>query len=112
MLKYTYCLGYFLKDGSPEKRLFEHQQEMLEKHTEKLQEHTEKGGGGGGGAGVYNAPSPYGGGEERTMVVNLTRVTERFLSALLSVMTGGVVRIDEGGVGGGGGQVQGGVVHK
>ena len=42
VLKYTYVLGYFLKDASPEKQLFEHHQEMLEKNTEKLQEYTEK----------------------------------------------------------------------
>lgn len=41
VLKYTYALGYFLQDGSPEKHLFEHQQEMLEKNTERLQEFTE-----------------------------------------------------------------------
>lgn len=41
MLKYTYVLGFFLPDGSPEKRLFEHHQEMLEKNTERLQEYTE-----------------------------------------------------------------------
>lgn len=42
VLKYTYVLGYFLKDNSVEKQLFEHHQEMLEKNTEKLQEYTEK----------------------------------------------------------------------
>jgi len=41
VLKYTYALGYFLQDGSPEKHLFEHQQEMLEKNTERLQEFIE-----------------------------------------------------------------------
>lgn len=42
VLKYTYVLGYFLKDKSTEKQLFEHHQEMLEKNTERLQEYTEK----------------------------------------------------------------------
>ncbi len=42
VLKYTYALGYFLPDGSPEKHLFEHQQEMLEKNTERLQEFVEE----------------------------------------------------------------------
>jgi ariadne-1 len=36
VLKYTYVLGFFLEDGTPEKQLFEHQQEMLEKNTESL----------------------------------------------------------------------------
>lgn len=42
VLKYTYALGYFLQDGTPEKQLFEHQQEMLEKNTERLHEFTEQ----------------------------------------------------------------------
>ena len=42
VLKYTYVLGFFLRDSSPEKQLFEHHQEMLEKNTEKLQELTER----------------------------------------------------------------------
>ena len=41
VLKYTYALGYFLADNSPEKHLFEHHQEMLEKNTERLHEFTE-----------------------------------------------------------------------
>jgi hypothetical protein len=41
VLKYTYVLGFFLKDHSAEKQLFEHHQEMLEKNTERLQEYTE-----------------------------------------------------------------------
>jgi membrane protein YqaA with SNARE-associated domain len=41
VLKYTYVLGFFLRDHSPEKQLFEHHQEMLEKNTERLQEYTE-----------------------------------------------------------------------
>lgn len=41
VLKYTYVMGYFLEDGSPEKQLFEHHQEMLEKNTERLHEFTE-----------------------------------------------------------------------
>jgi len=36
VLKYTYVLGFFLEDNTPEKQLFEHQQEMLEKNTESL----------------------------------------------------------------------------
>lgn len=41
VLKYTYVLGFFLREHSPEKQLFEHHQEMLEKNTERLQEYTE-----------------------------------------------------------------------
>lgn len=78
VLKYTYVLGYFLKDGSVEKQLFEHHQEMLEKNTEKLQEYTEK-------------PLDQ---IDRTQVVNLTRVTEKFMTSLLASMTGGVVTLD------------------
>eukprot|EP01032_Pedospumella_encystans_P008127 gene8127-9680_t len=78
VLKYTYVLGYFLKDGSVEKQLFEHHQEMLEKNTEKLQEYTEK------------SLDQI----DRTQVVNLTRVTEKFMSSLLASMTGGVVTLD------------------
>jgi ariadne-1 len=79
VLKYTYVLGYFLPDGSPEKKLFEYQQEMLEKNVEKLHEYTEK-------------PISQ---LDRTQVVNLTRVTEKFLASLLQSMTGGIVRLDE-----------------
>jgi ariadne-1 len=42
VLKYTYVLGYFLRDGTPDKQLFEHHQEMLEKNTERLHECTEQ----------------------------------------------------------------------
>jgi hypothetical protein len=31
-----------MKDGTPEKELYEHHQEMLEKHTETLSELTER----------------------------------------------------------------------
>lgn len=79
VLKYTYCLGFFLLDGTPEKKLFEYQQEMLEKNVEKLHEYTEKP--------VLQV--------DRTQVVNLTRVTEKFLASLLQSMTGGIVRLDE-----------------
>jgi ariadne-1 len=79
VLKNTYILGYHLRDRTAEKQLFEHHQEMLEKHTERLQEFTEK-------------PVEQ---LQRADVVNLTRVTERFLDALLQNMSGGVVRIDE-----------------
>jgi len=79
ILKYTYVLGYFLEDNTPEKQLFEHHQEMLEKNTDTLHEFTEK---------------PL---EEidRAKVVNLTRVTERFSASLLSSIVGGIVQSDE-----------------
>lgn len=79
VLKYTYVLGYFLRDRTAEKQLFEHHQEMLEKNTERLQEFTER------PLDLIN----------RADVVNLTRVTERFMQSLLQTMSGGVVRIDE-----------------
>jgi hypothetical protein len=72
-------LGFFLTENSPEKKLFEYQQEMLEKNVERLHEYTEK-------------PISQ---IDRTQVVNLTRVTEKFLSSLLQNMTGGIVRLDE-----------------
>ena len=68
VLKYTYVLGYFLEDNTQEKRLFEHHQEMLEKHTETLHHYTEM-------------PLES---IDRTQVVNLTRVAEKFMSSLLS----------------------------
>lgn len=49
--------------------LFEHHQEMLEKHTEKLSELTE----------MSNITE-----EVKTHIVNLTRVTERFMSSVLN----------------------------
>jgi hypothetical protein len=69
--------GYFLKDDTPEKQLFEHHQEMLEKNTERLHEYTEQ-------------PLET---MDRTQIVNLTRVTERFLSSLLNSITNGVVTL-------------------
>lgn len=83
VLKYTYVLGYFLKNDSLEKQLFEHHQEMLEKNTERLHECTE-----------HNIEQM-----DRTQVVNLTRVTEKFMNSLLSTMSGGIV--DAGTVTGG-----------
>lgn len=84
VLKHTYVLGYFLKERTAEKQLFEHHQEMLEKNTERLQEFTEK-------------PVEQ---LNRADVVNLTRVNERFLDALLQNMSGGVVRMDDATTGG------------
>ena len=68
VLKFTYVLGYFLKDHTQEKHLFEHHQEMLEKHTEILHHYTE-----------MSVESI-----DRTQVVNLTRVAEKFMGSLLT----------------------------
>jgi ariadne-1 len=75
VLKYTYVLGYSLPDDTPIKQLFEHHQEMLEKNTERLHEYTEQ-------------PMEV---MDRTQIVNLTRVTERFMASLLGSMSGGHV---------------------
>lgn len=79
VLKYTYVLGFALPDKSAEKELFEYHQEMLEKNTDKLQEYTEK-----------NLDTI-----DSAQVINLTRVTEKFMASLLSTITGGVVSLDE-----------------
>lgn len=71
VLKYTYVLGYFMQEGDLDKRLFEHHQEMLEKNTERLHEMTEQ------------ALDLI----DRTQVVNLTRITDRFLQSLLGKMS-------------------------
>ena len=68
------------KDESPEKQLYEHHQEMLEKNTERLQEGTE------------NIPLES---LDRTQVVNMTRVTDRFMTSLLASMQGGVVELPD-----------------
>lgn len=76
LLKYTYVLGYFLQDKTAEKQLFEHHQEMLEKNTERLQECTEQ---------KIELIDP-------SQVINLTRVTEKFMTRLLESMRGGIVQ--------------------
>ena len=75
VLKYTYVLGFYLEADSPEKTLFEHHQEMLEKHTEKLHELTES-----------NLEKLDG-----SHVVNVTRITEKFLNGLLATCSGGFI---------------------
>eukprot|EP01035_Chromulina_nebulosa_P021907 gene21907-28362_t len=72
VLKYTYVLGYSFdvsSDGpvASQKRLFEYQQEMLEKNTDKLQEFIEQP--------LDNM--------DKVQIINLTRVTEKFLESLL-----------------------------
>jgi ariadne-1 len=76
LLKYTYVLGFFLKDKSSEKELFEYHQEMLEKNTERLHELTEMD--------ITTI--------DRTEVINLTRVTERFVINLQECMHGGIIQ--------------------
>ena len=76
ILKYTYALGYFLEDNTPEKQLFEHHQEMLEKNTDMLHEITEKS--------LEDI--------DHQNVVNLTKVTEKFSQSLLSNIVEGVVQ--------------------
>lgn len=74
VLKYTYALGFYMREG-PEKALFEHLQEQLERSTEHLAELTE-------------APLEK---MERGEVVNFTRVTMQFLKNLLTGLEDGLV---------------------
>lgn len=96
VLKFTYALGYFLKDEPGKccmdfhqivlnlynhikgKKLFEHHQEMLEKNTETLQEFTE-------------APLDK---MDRVNIVNLTRVIKTFLDSMLDSAAN--IGIDDG----------------
>lgn len=78
VLKYTYALGYFLKEQSQAKELFEYHQEMLEKNNERLSELTE----------MSDITT-----DVRTQIVNLTRVTERFMHSLLDTVVNGVVDV-------------------
>ncbi len=80
VLKYTYVMGFFLLDDTPEKQLFEHHQEMLEKHTEKLHELTE-------------TPVEQ---LEQAHVVNVTRITDKFLAGLLQTCNGGFIHSGAG----------------
>ena len=74
VLKYSYVLGHYLPDHTMEKELFEYHQELLETHTEKLSEYTEM-------TLVENI--------DRTTVINLTRVTEKFMHSILTNMMEG-----------------------
>jgi ariadne-1 len=76
VLKYTYVMGYYLPDGTPEKGLFELHQEMLEKNTEKLYDYTQQ---------------PCVEKLDVQEVINMTRVTARFLDSLLESLHGGMV---------------------
>lgn len=83
VLQNTYVLGYFIKDDSAEKQLFEFSQSMLEHHTEMLHEVTETYGGLREGE---NPPEMDSG-----KVINLTMVTQKFLNSLMESMRGGVL---------------------
>ncbi len=74
VLKYTYVLGYYMKAETPERTLFEHMQEQLERSTEHLAELTE-------------APLDK---MDRGEVVNFTRVTTQFLRNLLDGLEEGL----------------------
>ena len=91
VLKYTYVLGFFLEDNTAVKHLFEHQQEMLEKNTEQLHRHIE----------VSEDV-------DKTQVINLTRVTDKFLRSVLEEFDGGRAKTDFGGPLGAGMAVEGG----
>jgi len=81
VLKYTYVYGYYMRDGTSEKELFEHHQQNLEKFTEHLSGLTEK------------KPQEI----DRTEVVNYTRVTNRYLRNLLKAIDDGLEGdMDEG----------------
>ncbi|CAM9336419.1 unnamed protein product [Chrysoparadoxa australica] len=69
VLKYTYVYGYYMEEGTPQKHLFEHHQENLEKFTERLSELSEM------KLDVMN----------RTEVINNTRVTGKFMRSLLDM---------------------------
>jgi len=77
VLKYTYIMGYFLKDETDKqkacKQLFEYHQEMLEKNTEELH-----------GLAEANVND-----HDRERVVNCTRVTEKLLFRLMECMMEG-----------------------
>lgn len=74
VLKYTYVYGFYLTREGPEKTLFEHLQEQLERSTEHLAELTE-------------APLDK---MDRGEVVNFTRVTTQFLRHLLDGLEEGL----------------------
>ena len=73
VLKYTYVYGYYLEQG-PEKDLFEHHQEHLEKFTEELSHLTEN-----------TNPARI----QRSDVVNHTRVTALYMRNLLKCIDDG-----------------------
>ncbi len=82
-LKYTYIMGYYLQDNTSAKALFEHHQEMLEKNTEKLHEITQ--------TPIEEIQGKY----SRSDVMNLTKITSRFLLSVLENLAGGEVSMGD-----------------
>mmetsp|Transcript_14707 Transcript_14707/g.30234 ORF Transcript_14707/g.30234 Transcript_14707/m.30234 type:complete len:555 (-) Transcript_14707:68-1732(-) len=74
VLKYTYTFAYYLKDSGGNKERFEHHQEMLEKFTERLSELSE-----------MDLEKM-----DRTDVVNMTRVVDKFVKNILKYVDDGM----------------------
>ena len=88
VLKYTYVLGYYLTDRTKEdearKQLFEYHQDMLERNTENLHRLVDP---------LANPLALTG--DNRSQVVNLTRVTDTLLKNLLECMMEGETDVVE-----------------
>ncbi|GMI33680.1 hypothetical protein TrCOL_g737 [Triparma columacea] len=74
VLKYTYTFAYYLEDKDGIKERFEHHQEMLEKFTERLSELSE-----------MDLEKM-----DRTDVVNMTRVVDKFVKNILKYVDEGM----------------------
>jgi len=74
VLKYTYTYAYYLEDKAGCKERFEHHQEMLEKFTERLSELSE-----------MDLEKM-----DRTDVVNMTRVVDKFVRNILKYVNDGM----------------------
>lgn len=79
LLMYTYVLGYYLKDATPQKALFEFQQGLLEQTTDRLQELAK----------AKDSILPA----NRLEILRLTDVVRGFFEKAASLLQGGVVRI-------------------
>jgi len=66
LLQWSYALGYYLKDGSDVKSLFELHQQRLETFTEQLSQMTEQ------------KLEQLMGAQIRSDIINLTRVVEKY----------------------------------
>lgn len=75
VLMYTYVMGYYLKDDTPDKALFEHQQALLEEGTDRLQELAKS----------SSAP------RKKQDIIHRTQVVDGFFKRLTSSFAGGVV---------------------
>lgn len=79
VLMYTYVMGFYLPDDTPEKHLFEFQQALLEETTDRLQE---------------LAKSPDSGEPaNRAEILRLTEVVRGFFDKLTLLLQGGAVNI-------------------